>query len=82
MDIAQIITVTGVAVSTTAAVAAAFYGWKGSRQVHEVHLQLNSRLDELLKASELAGRTQGAADERAHVSRQGLATRLPDMTEG
>ncbi len=65
MDPALLITLIGVVVSSIAAVIAAFYAWKNSRQVQEVHLSLNSRLDAFIKAAELAGQARGAADARA-----------------
>ncbi len=49
-------------VSAVGAVAAAYFSWKGSRQTHEVHLSLNSRLDALLAKAEETGRYRGAED--------------------
>ena len=43
---------------------AAYFSWRATVQVKDVHQQLNSRLDQLVKASGLAGELRGQKDER------------------
>lgn len=64
MTQADIITITGIVITAIASIIAAYFSYKDSHQIHEVHLQLNSRLDAFIKAAESEARTKGAADAR------------------
>lgn len=71
-----VITLAAVVISAIAAVIAAVYSWVGSRQTHEVHLSLNSRLDAFIAAAETTARRQGADDALAEdrISRAAAQT--------
>jgi hypothetical protein len=56
-EIAQIIT-------ATAALGAVLVSLHNSRKIQEVHLSINSRMDQLLKAAEQAAHAAGAAEAR------------------
>jgi hypothetical protein len=47
------------------AVFGAIQGWHNSRQINEVHLSINSRMDQLLRASEAAAHAAGVDQERS-----------------
>ena len=53
------------AVGAIAAITAAVLGKKNAAAIHEVHLSLNSRLDELIKASRSAGQIEERDNQRA-----------------
>jgi hypothetical protein len=56
-DIAQVV----IAVS---ALYGAWRGYQNAAKIQEVHLSINSRMDELLKSSSEAARAAGAIEER------------------
>jgi hypothetical protein len=76
----QIITLTGVFVSSIAAVAAAVFSWIDGRQIREVHLTLNSRLDTLLANAELVGKMKETA--RATAEEKDNRAGQPDTCLG
>ncbi len=49
-------------------------------QVHEIHMTMNSRLDELVSATRLAATAQGAKEEQARVAAMELISRIPPVT--
>lgn len=71
MTPADVITITGIFITAIASIFAAYFSYKDSHQIHEVHLQLNSRLDTFIKAAEAEAHTKGAADARADDKRAG-----------
>jgi hypothetical protein len=56
-DLAQMIT-------AIAAIGAVCMSYRNSRKIEDVHISINSRMDQLLKASGLAQRAIGAEEER------------------
>ena len=50
---------------TIAAVWAIISSKKNGVKIQEIHLSINSRMDELLEATKIAARSQGRADEQA-----------------
>jgi hypothetical protein len=66
-EIGQIITALGV-------LGTAALSWRNAGKIQEVHLSLNSRLDELLKEHGAAQRAAGAAQERSEQEKRGKET--------
>ena len=52
-------------VGASAAVVAAVYGRRNSAAIQEVHLSINSRLEELLKAAKFEGQNKERDTQRA-----------------
>jgi hypothetical protein len=52
-------------VGASAAVVAAVYGRRNSAAIQEVHLSINSRLEELLKAAKFEGQIKERDTQRA-----------------
>jgi hypothetical protein len=51
--------------SLIASATAAFLSLHNAIKIQEVHLSINSRMDQLLKAAEEAAHAKGAADQRS-----------------
>jgi len=49
---------------TIAATAAMVVALKSKQQIHELHMQVNSRMDELLRVSMTAARAEGVEAQR------------------
>jgi hypothetical protein len=60
--------------SSLAAVGAVLMSFRNSLKIKEVHISINSRMDQLLAATQLAAEAKGADEERSK--------RLPDDREG
>lgn len=52
------------------ALEAAIFGWLNRKSIREVHLQMNSRLDQLLRASGAVERAEGVREGRAQVEKE------------
>ena len=61
----QLLTLATLVLSSIGSIAAAIIGWINREKIHEVHLTMNSRLDELVQATKVAGIAQGAEEVRA-----------------
>ena len=51
-------------------IANIYVGWFNSRKIKEVHLSMNSRLDQLLSATKATAHAEGMADQRAQSKRE------------
>ena len=74
----QIITL---AVPTLTALAAFLQGRKNQGKISEIHLSVNSRLSDLLTATEAAARAAGHAAGRAEEASKMAATKAADAAE-
>jgi hypothetical protein len=52
--------------SVVSALGAVIIGVLNARKIKEVHISINSRMEQLLKAQSEASEAKGAADERAN----------------
>jgi len=71
-------------VPTLAALAAYLQGRKNKTKIEEIHLTINSRISELLKATEQAARITGYAQgkEDAAKAAAGLVTKAAEVAAG
>jgi hypothetical protein len=58
-EVAQLIT-------AVAAIGAVLMSYRNSRKIEQVHVSINSRMDQLLKTSGDAMKAEGVAEERAN----------------
>ena len=54
-------------VGSLAAAGAVVVSWMNLKKIREVHVQINSRMDQLLKATGLLGEAEGRARGRAEI---------------
>lgn len=65
MDVQQIASL----VSAVAAIGAVCMSWRNSRKIQSVHIDINSRMDQLLKATGSAAHANGLAEGRAETNK-------------
>jgi hypothetical protein len=53
-------------ITAIAAVGAVSMSYRNSRKIEQVHISINSRMDQLLKTSGDAMKAEGVAEERAN----------------
>jgi hypothetical protein len=83
-DISPLITLAAVVLSALAAIGAAVVGWVNRRQIHEIHLTMNSRLDQLVLTTEKLALARGAKDALAEdkIERAAAAALAFDRAAG
>ncbi len=64
-EAAQLITAMAAAI---AALGAVFMSYRNGTKIQEVHLSINSRMDQLLFAAKTAARAEGAKQEQADAA--------------
>lgn len=62
----KLTTLIGALASGVAAIAS----YMNLRKIREVHVQINSRMDQLLKATGLLGKAEGKAEGRAEIKEE------------
>ena len=58
-------------VTAVSAIGAILMSWHNSEKIQEVHISINSRMDQLLASTELSARAIGAKEERDRGQTQG-----------
>ena len=73
-EIAELITSIGAIVAAFGSVASILQGRRNSEKIQEVHLSINSRMDQLLESSKLAAHAAGVSEEKLRISPTGPDT--------
>jgi hypothetical protein len=80
MTAAEIIALVGALGSLLAAFAAFVASIRNGQKIQEVHLSINSRMDQLLEASSAAARAAGINEEKARMLPTDTTIMVPEQT--
>jgi hypothetical protein len=80
MTAAEIIALVGALGSLLAALGAFVTSLRNGQKIQEVHLSINSRMDQLLTASSAAAHAAGASEEKARMLPADSTIMVPEQT--